>query len=465
MKDELGLDACISMVSSSATGMTWVTGEQNFNVYLSAGLEYDDKTYIDMLLEGKVDEERFHAYCEYVGLIFQYLEKGAILKASGSYADYSSTGYHHNEMGDVHALLYSMHGADITISGEGTIDLSGHCFYDFDRPVPYKDFYDCRLEDLTEAQLSECCVVWEKRPDQPIFFYDCTRVCVRDISIVDSPCWTLTFVECTDVRAIDLTIDNSLRIPNCDGIHFSCCRQMLVRGCNISSGDDCIAFTCITDWNKTCEQAVVSDCIFRSCSKAISIGYAHSIVRDIAISNCIVRESNRACALMANPGTGLIEDVTLSNLRLDTYIYAGNWWGNGEPVCVMSTPHNERHFRDAMPEKRFEVSIRRILFQNLICSGENAIAVIGDGNSVQDVHMDGVFYARKPSRNLAIKGNMIDLAPGYQTAFLPEDPPVWLFVRGVRDCSFSRCRIAPFDGAGQRPLVEESVNVALDGVW
>lgn len=82
MKDELGLDACISMVSSSATGMTWVTGEQNFNVYLSAGLEYDDKTYIDMLLEGKVDEERFHAYCEYVGLIFQYSDKNILVSGT-----------------------------------------------------------------------------------------------------------------------------------------------------------------------------------------------------------------------------------------------------------------------------------------------------------------------------------------------------------------------------------------------
>ena len=82
MKEELGLDACISMVSSSATGMTWVTGEQNFNVYLSAGLDYTDSSIIDLLLEGKVDEERFHAYCEYVGLIFQYADKNILVSGS-----------------------------------------------------------------------------------------------------------------------------------------------------------------------------------------------------------------------------------------------------------------------------------------------------------------------------------------------------------------------------------------------
>lgn len=79
MKEELGLDACISMVASSAAGMTWVTAEQNFNVYLAAGLEYNDMTYVDMLLEGKVDEERFHSYCEYIDLVFKHSDKNILV--------------------------------------------------------------------------------------------------------------------------------------------------------------------------------------------------------------------------------------------------------------------------------------------------------------------------------------------------------------------------------------------------
>lgn len=79
MKSELGLDAVVSMVSSSATGMTWVTAEQNLNVYLSAGLPYGDTTYIDMFLQGKVDPERFHAYCQYVDLLFQYADQNILV--------------------------------------------------------------------------------------------------------------------------------------------------------------------------------------------------------------------------------------------------------------------------------------------------------------------------------------------------------------------------------------------------
>ena len=99
MKAELGLDAVISMVSSSAAGMTWVTAEQNFNVYLSAGLPYGDETYINMFLEGKVDPERFHAYCQYVDLLFKYADQNILVTGTqdmqlASFANGKTAFYH-----------------------------------------------------------------------------------------------------------------------------------------------------------------------------------------------------------------------------------------------------------------------------------------------------------------------------------------------------------------------------------
>mgnify|MGYP000299592976 CR=1 FL=1 len=39
---------------------------------------------------------------------------------------------------------------------------------------------------------------------------------------------------------------------------------VIVRGCNISAGDDCIAISCITNWDKPCEDVVIADCILRN---------------------------------------------------------------------------------------------------------------------------------------------------------------------------------------------------------
>ena len=109
-----------------------------------------------------------------------------------------------------------------------------------------------------------------------------------------------------------------------------------MRGCNISAGDDCIAISCITNWDKPCEDVVIADCILRSSSKAIVVGYMHSIVRNVNISNCVILDSNRSLCIMSSTD-GIVENVTASNLRLDTRCRAGNWWGNGEAVCITGT--------------------------------------------------------------------------------------------------------------------------------
>lgn len=82
MKEELGLDAVVSMVAGTAPGMTWVTGLHNFNVYLTVGLERDDTSIIDQVLAGEVDEERFHQYCQYVDLIFKYSDPEMLLNGT-----------------------------------------------------------------------------------------------------------------------------------------------------------------------------------------------------------------------------------------------------------------------------------------------------------------------------------------------------------------------------------------------
>ncbi len=82
MKAELGLDMVVSMVAGTVPGMTWVTGLHNFNVYLTVGNERNDTTYIDQVLAGQVDAERFHQYCQYVALIFKYSDPDMLINGT-----------------------------------------------------------------------------------------------------------------------------------------------------------------------------------------------------------------------------------------------------------------------------------------------------------------------------------------------------------------------------------------------
>ncbi len=83
MKKELGINAVVSMGSSIAGGLTWVTGNHNFGVYLSAGLANGDHHVIDDLLKGKVDKARLSEFADYVKLIFDYSDPTIL--TSGNY--------------------------------------------------------------------------------------------------------------------------------------------------------------------------------------------------------------------------------------------------------------------------------------------------------------------------------------------------------------------------------------------
>ena len=77
-KDQLGLDAVVSMVAGP--GMTWVTGLHGVNAYLTLGLPYNDSTrLIDMMLNGQVDNPRLTRFAEYYNLLFRYANRNTLL--------------------------------------------------------------------------------------------------------------------------------------------------------------------------------------------------------------------------------------------------------------------------------------------------------------------------------------------------------------------------------------------------
>jgi len=83
MKDELGIDAVVSM--AAGPGMTWVTGLHGVNAFLSLGLAYDDTSVIDAMLAGQVDEVRLRAFAEYYNLLFEHSIPTTLL--TGGYDD------------------------------------------------------------------------------------------------------------------------------------------------------------------------------------------------------------------------------------------------------------------------------------------------------------------------------------------------------------------------------------------
>ena len=78
IKDELGIDAVVSMIAGY--GATWVTGLHGVNAYLTLGLPYNDSAkYIDMMLNKQVDAARLARFAEYYNVLFKYSKKDILL--------------------------------------------------------------------------------------------------------------------------------------------------------------------------------------------------------------------------------------------------------------------------------------------------------------------------------------------------------------------------------------------------
>lgn len=345
-----------------------------------------------------------------------YLEAGARLTASGERSDYSEIGYNHNEMGDVFSCFFAMDAANITLRGEGSIDLNADAWYDPANPETIPTVGPTPTpEHFDEAPRNR-----EWRVNQPIFFHQCENLRIEGITVRNAPCWTFSFNFCRIIKVLNLTVINSLTIPNSDGMHFTGSSDILVSGCAITAGDDCVALTGITDWDRPCENAVITNCVFQSASKAISVGYMHSIVRNVLINNVIIKRSNRAFAIMSHPHTGRVENVRLSNCILEGRSYGGRWWGNGEPIIIMATPHHMPQYRDPQPADRFEVSVSNITFSNITCRAERPIGLIATHPIVQDIQLRDCTMEIVPEEKAALKGNVIDLAPGPENLEIPD---------------------------------------------
>ena len=82
-KDELGLTAVIGYYAEPVN-LYWSTGNHLFANYLDAGLDREDRTYIDMLSDGgKLDDARFADFADMVELFNEYADQSLLV--SGTY--------------------------------------------------------------------------------------------------------------------------------------------------------------------------------------------------------------------------------------------------------------------------------------------------------------------------------------------------------------------------------------------
>jgi polygalacturonase len=370
-----------------------------------------------------------------------HLESGAVLRGSGDLADYLLDG---QRVG----MLFTRGAEDVSITGTGTIDGNDGAFFEWDRaktiPAEASQFTRQKAGFRSVASgIGDGPVVPKDRPFQTVLFSRCRNVRLRDVTIAHAPFWTLHIADCDNVIVSGVSIDDGLAVPNADGIDLTCSRDVLISDCNIRSGDDCIVvggysrhydLPGFSGLRRPAENVCVTNCNLQTRSCAIRIGGAdQNDMRRCHFSNLTITGSNRGIGVFLRD-EGSIEDMTFSNISIDTRLHTGDWWGQGEPIHLSAVRGKESVKLGC---------IRNLRFSNILCRGESGIVVLGTEESrIRNVAFDGITLNLSGGSLAASAGGNIDLRPvlDEKLALFSSDIP-GLLGRWVENLSVSDFRV------------------------
>lgn len=199
------------------------------------------------------------------------------------------------------SLLCGENLNNVAITGPGIIDGRGQMWWDSQRRQPGK---------LRRPLL--------------VRIVNSRNVRVEDVTLRNSPMWTLSPLACDDVTIRGVTIHNPADSPNTDGINPDSCRNVAISNCHIDVGDDCITIKSgkEDDGRRTlraCENIIVRNCSLLHGHGGVVMGSEISgSIRNVDISHCTFVGTDRGIRIKARRGRGgVVEDVRASHLEMD----------------------------------------------------------------------------------------------------------------------------------------------------
>jgi len=242
----------------------------------------------------------------------------------------------------VYASLLTGHDIEnVTITGRGKIDGRGEKWWNahyINKELRKKHGIEGREPDNpVESPLKV------PRP-RLINLYNCKNVLISELTLENSPSWTIHPVYCENVVVEKISIIQPYESPNTDGINPESCKNVRILNCFVDCGDDCI--TIKSGYNedgrrvgKACENIVISNCTFAHGRSAIGIGSEMSgDVRNVAISNCVFNGTLRGIRIKTGRGRGgIVENYRADNIvmmNVKTAISLDMYYGNKDTTAL-----------------------------------------------------------------------------------------------------------------------------------
>jgi polygalacturonase len=306
-----------------------------------------------------------------------YLEAGATIFASLDASRFD---------GKKAALIYGEDLRNIAIEGAGTLD--GQSSYEW-KPNDFTDYYilsnQRKMEATGKPMMRPFPVGMNSGAVYPrmMLLLRCTDVRIAGIKLLHSRSWNINPYACKHLVIDGIYINSSQKEGVwADGIDPDGCQDVHISNSTIETGDDAIVFYSTDGWGPALptENVTVTNCRLSSSSSALKFCDGNQIaVRHVVISNVNITNSNRGLAFMVFDG-GIVEDVVIDSVTIDTRRFDWFWWGDGDPIHFNI---KRRSDIDGKPKPNEPAAgiIRNVTIANVIAHGQGTSMIQGHPDS------------------------------------------------------------------------------------
>jgi len=212
----------------------------------------------------------------------------------------------------------------------------------------------------------------------------CTNLVVRDLTFGDAPFWGLHMLGCENVLVDHVTVQNRLDVPNDDGIDPDHCRNVEIKNCHVTCGDDAIVVKSTRQTNDygACAHVHVHDCIIRTQDAGLKIGTETTgDIHDILFERCKILSSSRSLCIQLRD-EGSISNVVFREIQFVSRYHSDPWWGRGEAISFTAIP------RTAATKLG---TLQDVVVENVSGQAENSVRINGSPQSrIKNVRLKNV---------------------------------------------------------------------------
>ncbi len=283
----------------------------------------------------------------------------------------------------------------------------------------------------------------------------CSHVHVAGLTMRNSACWMQNYLNCENLLLEDITVVNHANYNN-DGMDIDGCRNVVIRRCHVSSGDDALCFK--GAGMAELSRVLVEDCDFYSACNAVKVGTdTQGDFRKVCIRRCriggLAEDPSGLKHACADSGISLemVDGGTLEDFLIREITMVRAW----SPFFLRLEDRGRVRPWDPAPGAG---TLRRVLFSGIRGeeNGPRGSYMLGiPEKPLEDIVFHDVRIRQKTSvRPPADEEDYGDLTGIYPDAHMIDgtgDAPAYaLWARNVRNLILSGYEVVPY-GTDPRP--------------